>query len=199
MESPPLWPIPMALAIFPNFSSWALPTRRVTPCGLAPTAMPARAFLTSIWPVMVSSAPTASMILPTGVPREHRQVSVAAYSIPSPTIPFLSQMSPFQIPNLHLFFLATAATAGLAAYFLSLGGLGPFEGVDIDSPADLRAYLLKLAYPRGGDNSLNFIYNGVRPSDAGTNNDGPVGLTSVSCLPFSGWGSSMTDFSSLPV
>lgn len=61
--------------------------------------------------------------------------------------------------------LAAASAAGLAAYFLSIRELDPFDAASAESPKALKAYMLQLAHNRGGDSSLNLYYNGIRPSD----------------------------------
>lgn len=70
---------------------------------------------------------------------------------------------------------AAAAAAGLAAYFLSIKDLGPFDGARVESPMALKQYMLELAHNRGGDSSLNVFYNGITPTDVrGTESDAPV-------------------------
>lgn len=68
---------------------------------------------------------------------------------------------------------ATAATAGLAAYFMALGNEGYLER-DFTTPQLLKDYITKLAYPRGDWKEAKFIYNGIRPSDVGRETKGPV-------------------------
>jgi hypothetical protein len=76
----------------------------------------------------------------------------------------------------------------MAAYYLSIRDLGPFDGARVESPAALKQYMIELAHNRGGDSSLNLFYNGITPSDVrGTESDAPVsstfvaGIVSVSC------------------
>ncbi|KAJ4190531.1 hypothetical protein NW759_016730 [Fusarium solani] len=61
---------------------------------------------------------------------------------------------------------ATAAVAGLAAYFLALENVGPFPEIEVSSPTKLKEYILSLSWTRAGD--MNTFFNGVRPSDAGS-------------------------------
>ncbi len=62
---------------------------------------------------------------------------------------------------------ATAATAGLAAYFLSLADKDPFQFLDVDisTPRKLKEHIIAWSYSRSSDPKLNVIYNGHRPSD----------------------------------
>ena len=77
--------------------------------------------------------------------------------------------------------LATASTAGLASYLLSLD---PDDDIDLGSPQALRDYIVYLAYPRGDEESIKAIWNNVSPPSSG--NNGPV-CTQVSNPLLSQW------------
>ncbi|WEW61610.1 hypothetical protein PRK78_007101 [Emydomyces testavorans] len=77
--------------------------------------------------------------------------------------------------------LASATTAGLAAYFLGLFRDSKY-GVDVSTPQKLKDYILSLAHPR--KNNLKVVWNGaypleyglcpVRPRAVGTQSSGPI-------------------------
>ena len=46
--------------------------------------------------------------------------------------------------------------------------------LDVSTPQLVKDHILHLAYARGDSKDLNFIYNGIRPADAGGKWDGPV-------------------------
>ena len=51
-----------------------------------------------------------------------------------------------------------------------------FAEIDVSTNQRVKDYIVELAYARAGRKELNFIYNGIRPSDAGTTVKGPVSL-----------------------
>ncbi|MBE3046621.1 hypothetical protein IMZ48_29645, partial [Candidatus Bathyarchaeota archaeon] len=53
---------------------------------------------------------------------------------------------------------------------------------DVSSPQLAKDYIIETAYPRGDRQELNFIYNGIRPSDARDAYKGPVSYPSTSSL-----------------
>ena len=86
-------------------------------------------------------------------------------------------------PGCHSFQLtnvsheACAATAGLAAYLISLGKELVPE-INVNTPQGVKDTILELAWNRVQDKDgqkFKYIYNGVRPSEVGSVLGGPVG------------------------
>jgi hypothetical protein len=77
--------------------------------------------------------------------------------------------------------IATAAVAGMAAYLISLGNVDATVELRVRNPVELKAYMLSLSHVRpGADSSLNVFYNGIRPSDIGLLEGGPVSINLTS-------------------